>query len=847
MEEQTNGKSPDNNIPEVTQVSGLYENWFLDYASYVILERAVPGIRDGLKPVQRRILHAMFEMHDGRYHKVANIIGQTMQYHPHGDASIGDALVNLGQKDLLIDTQGNWGDSRTGDSAAAARYIEARLSKFALDVLFNPQTTEWQRSYDGRKREPVQLPVKFPMLLAQGVEGIAVGLSTKIMPHNFNELIDASIDALKGKATKVYPDFPSGGFADFSQYEGGKRGGKIKVRARIEQMDKKTLIIREIPYFTTTDNLIDSILKANDAGKIKIKQVTDNTAEHIEILIELAAGISPDVTISALYAFTDCEMSVSPNACVIVEDKPLFLSVDEILKISTENTKELLKKELEIKQKELQEKIFFASLERLFIEKGIYKRIEDCETWEAVLKTIEDGLKPYAHTFYREITRDDILRLTEIKIKRISKYDTAKADDLLLQTQKNLEEVEHHLENLRDYAIAYFKELKNKYGADRQRKTQITSFDSIEATAVAANNAKLYVNKAEGFIGYGLKKEEFVCECSDIDDVIIFREDGTMKVVKIADKIFVGKDIIHVAVFQKGDERMVYNMAYLDGKSGRAFVKRFQVLAVTRDREYNLATDHKLSKVLYFSANPNGEAEVINVLLSNSSKARIKNYDYNFADLEIKGRTAKGNILSKYAIRRIKLAQEGESTLGGLDIWYDPAAGTLNKDKIGQYLGNFEHEDSILVFYKDGSYEQNGFALTNRYEFDKVLHIEKFDADKVVAAVHYEGQNKAYYLKRFKIETATIDKRFSFVSNNKQSKLLAVTTANDSQIEVYYKLGAKKQKIAYPTDKIEEVKGWKALGRKLEEPKIWDAKFILPEKTKPEEIQIKGSEEKALF
>ncbi|MEQ8530440.1 MAG: DNA gyrase/topoisomerase IV subunit A, partial [Imperialibacter sp.] len=585
-EENLNSHEGEDQIHDVVAVSGMYESWFLDYASYVILERAVPAIEDGFKPVQRRILHAMKEMDDGRFNKVANIIGSTMQYHPHGDASIGDAIVNIGQKDLLIETQGNWGDIRTGDRAAAPRYIEARLSKFALEVVFNPQTTNWQLSYDGRKREPVTLPVKFPLLLAQGVEGIAVGLSTKLLPHNFRELIEASIAVLKGKKNNIMPDFPTGGLADFSDYNEGKRGGKVRVRAKIEELDKKTLIIKDIPFGTTTTNLMDSIVKANDKGKIKVKKVVDNTAKDVEIEVHLAPGVSPDITIDALYAFTDCEVSISPNACVIVEDKPVFMSVNDILKVCTNQTVNLLKRELEIRRAELMEKMLFSSLEKIFIENRIYRDIEECETWEAVLDTIDKGLDPFKSQFYREIVQDDILKLTEIKIKRISKFDSFKADELMKKLQEELEEVNYNLENLVEYAIKYYQSLLDKYGKGRERLTEIAQFDTIAATVVAANNQKLYVNRADGFIGYGLKKDEYICECSDLDDIIAFRRDGKFSVVKIQDKVFVGKDILYAGVFKKNDERMVYNAVYVDGKSGRSMIKRFQVLGVTRDKEY---------------------------------------------------------------------------------------------------------------------------------------------------------------------------------------------------------------------------------------------------------------------
>ena len=625
--------SPDSSLHGSVPVTGMYKDWFLDYASYVILERAVPAIEDGLKPVQRRILHAMKEMDDGRFNKVANIIGQSMQYHPHGDASIGDAIVNMGQKDLLIETQGNWGDVRTGDGAAAARYIEARLSKFALDVVFNPQTTDWQLSYDGRKREPVTLPVKFPLLLAQGVEGIAVGLSTKILPHNFRELIEASIEILRGNSPQVLPDFLTGGLADFSDYQEGLRGGKIKVRARIEEDANKTLLIKEIPFGTTTDSLIDSILKANDKGKIKIKKVVDNTAKDVEIQIQLAPGVSPDVTIDALYAFTDCEVSISPNACVIIDEKPVFLTVNRILKYNTTQTKELLRKELEIRKGELLEKLLFSSLEKIFIENRIYRDIEECTTWDAVLEAIDKGLDPYKPDFYRTIVQEDLVRLTEIKIKRISKFDAFKADELMKRLQDELKEVNYNLKHLTDFAIAYYQNLLDKYGKGRERKTEIRAFDTIQAAVVAANNAKLYVNRVDGFVGYGLKKDEYVCECSDLDDIIAIRRDGKLMVSKIQEKLFMGKDIAYVGVFRKNDERMTYNFIYLDGVSGRAIVKRFQVGGVTRDKEYDLTKGTKGSKLVYLTANPNGEAEVVTVYLTQGAKARVKVFDFDFADL----------------------------------------------------------------------------------------------------------------------------------------------------------------------------------------------------------------------
>ncbi|MCC5931085.1 MAG: DNA gyrase/topoisomerase IV subunit A [Cyclobacteriaceae bacterium] len=829
----------DDEIQETLQLSGMYENWFLDYASYVILERAVPAIEDGLKPVQRRILHAMKEMDDGRFNKVANIIGSTMQYHPHGDASIGDAIVGLGQKDLLIDTQGNWGDVRTGDSAAAPRYIEARLSKFALEVLFNPQTTRWQLSYDGRKREPITLPVKFPLLLAQGVEGIAVGLSTKILPHNFCELLKASIDLLNGKEVAVYPDFPTGGMADFTDYNQGRRGGKIKVRAKIEEVDKKTLIIRDIPFGTTTTSLIESIVKANDKGKIKIKKVIDNTAKDVEIQVQLAPGQSPDITIDALYAFTDCEQSISPNACVIVNDKPLFLGVDEILRICNQQTVELLRRELEIKKAELLEKILFSSLEKIFIENRIYRDIEECETWEAVIKTIDLGLEPFKPQFYREITREDIVRLTEIKIKRISKFDAFKADELMRKLEDELAQTEHHLAHITEYAIHYYQNLLTKYGKGRERKTEIRNFDNIAATIVAANNQKLYINRQEGFIGYGLKKEEYICECSDLDDIIAFKRDGSYKIVKINDKVFVGKDIMHAAVFNKNDHRMVYNTVYLDGKTGRAFGKRFQVLGITRDKDYDVSQGNAGSKVLYFSANPNGEAEIITIFLTSGSKARIKQFEFDFSTLEIKGRSAKGNTLTKYPVRKIQLKAEGKSTLGGVDIFYDTAIGRLNRDGRGIHLGNFEAEDQILVITRDGCYELTNFELTNHYDESQTLLIQKFEQEAIITAIYKDGSSGTAYVKRFVIETSTANKKFCFISESKGSELLFVSSNDDPTIVYEERLPGKKAAVESKTEKLSDiidVKGWKAIGNKFSTSTISNIREVEPEDDALEEI-----------
>ncbi|MEL7001495.1 MAG: DNA gyrase/topoisomerase IV subunit A [Bacteroidota bacterium] len=828
QEDREQNHSDEDKIHDVLPVSGMYENWFLEYASYVILERAVPALEDGFKPVQRRIMHALKEMDDGRFNKVANVIGSTMQYHPHGDASIGDAIVNIGQKELLLDTQGNWGDVRTGDGAAAARYIETRLSKFALDVVYNPQTTDWQLSYDGRKKEPVTLPVKFPLLLAQGVEGIAVGLSTKILPHNFCELIKASIDVLKGKNPKIYPDFATGGMADFTDYNQGLRGGKIKVRAKIEEYDKKTLVIKDIPFGTTTTGVIESIIKANDRGKIKIKQVIDNTAKDVEVLVTLAPGQSPDITIDALYAFTDCEVSISPNACLIIDEKPHFMPVNEILKLNTAQTVSLLTQELEIKKHELKEKILFSSLEKIFIENRIYRDIEECETWEAVLETIDKGLDPFKPQFYREITQDDITRLTEIKIKRISRFDAFKADELLKRLEDDLKETEYNLEHITDYAIGYFSDLLEKYGKDRERKTEIKSFDTINTAIVAANNQKLYVNKADGFVGYGLKKDEFVCECSDIDDIIAIRKDGKFMVSRISEKNFMGKDILYTGVWKKGDERMTYNLVYLDAKSGRTMVKRFNVTAVTRDKEYDLTKGAKGSRVLHLSANPNGEAEVVTAKLTSASKARVKVFDFDFASLDIKGRGAGGNILTKYPVRKIEFKSAGVSTLSGLDIWYDNSVGRLNKDERGMHLGNFDSEDKILVIYKDGSYELTSFELTNRYEPDKIMVIERFDPNKPISVVHYDGESKNYYVKRFKVETTTTGKRFVFISESAGSKLIVASTYDSTLVDIeFIKAKGKPKEVAQQVlEDLIDVKGWKAIGNKISPYIVKKVKFV---------------------
>lgn len=815
-------------------VSDMYQNWFLEYASYVILERAVPNIEDGLKPVQRRILHALKEMDDGRFNKVANVIGATMQFHPHGDASINEAIVNMGQKDLVFDTQGSWGDIRTGDGAAAARYIEVRLSKFGNDVIFNEDTTEWQMSYDGRKREPVTLPVKFPLLLAMGVEGIAVGLSTKIMPHNFVELIEASMAYLKGLPFTLYPDFPTGGFVDVTNYNDGLRSGKIRVRAKIEEVDKKTLVIREIPFGTTTTSIKDSIIKASEEGKIKIKKpekgmqaVEDLTARDVEIVIHLAPGVSPDITIDALYAFTECEVSISPNACVIIDEKPHFVTVSQILKTCTDQTVHLLKRELEIKRFELKEKLLYSSLEKIFIENRIYRDIEECETFEAVIQTIDAGLTPYKNDFYREIVEEDILRLTELRIKRISKYDAFKADEAMKRLEAELAEVEDNLVHLTRHAINYFKDLLKKYGKDRGRRTEIRSFNTIAATVVAAANQKLYVNREEGFIGYGLKKDEYVMDCSDIDDIIVFRRDGKYKVVRVADKVFVGKDIFYVSVFKKNDERKIYNVTYLDGKSGVSYAKRFAVTGITRDKEYDVSLGTNKSKMTYFSANDNGEAEIITVSLTAQSTARIKIFDFDFSKLTVKNRSAMGNVLTKYPVRKIAFKSAGASTLGGVDLWYDEVLGRLNRDDRGRYLGNFDNGDLILVLYKEGSYELTSFDLTNRYEPKELVLLEKFVPEKPITAVYYESVQKNYFAKRFKIETTTTDKKFSFIGENKGSKIVFVSTDVHPRMEVVIEKSKTENQVEQHTlDEFVEVRGWKALGNRVSGLKIREIKQL---------------------
>jgi topoisomerase-4 subunit A len=797
-------------------INGQYKNWFLDYASYVILERAVPAVEDGLKPVQRRILHAMKEMDDGRFNKVANIIGQSMQYHPHGDASIGDALVNMGQKELLIETQGNWGDVRTGDEAAAARYIEARLSRFALEVAFNPKTTEWQLSYDGRKNEPVTLPMKFPLLLAQGAEGIAVGLATKILPHNFIELIQAAVKYLKGRKFELYPDFTTGAMIDVADYNEGRRGGRVKVRSHIEEADKKTLLIKSVPYGTTTSQLIDSIVKANDAGKIKIKKVTDNTAADVEIQVDLAPGISPDITIDALYKFTDCETSIAPNACVIVENKPRFVSVHELLKISVDNTKTLLERELQIKLKELQDKLHYTSLEKIFFEEKIYKELErKLETWDAVIAAIAKAFVPFTKNLKREITREDILRLTEKPVRRIYRLDIDELNAQIRNLEAEIKQVKFDLSNLNDFAIAYFENLLKKYGKGRERKSEIKVFEVIEAKHVAIANTRLYWNKDEGFIGTSLKRDEFLFECSDLDDIIAFTKGGVMKVVKVADKVFIGKDILYAAIFRKGDERTTYNMIYLDGKSGVSYAKRFNVTGVTRDKDYDLTKGSERSKVHYLSVNPNGEAEVVRVLLSPNCTARQKEFEFSFEEIEIKGRSSMGNQVTKYPVRTIKFKEAGVATLGSINVWFDDKFGRLNNDGKGIDLGAFDAEDRILVIYSDGTYEITDQEMTQRFDPEKVVLIERFDPERVITAVYLDSDKQQYNVKRFRIETNTLRTPFLFIKEGAGNVLEAVSTEEEPILIVNSGKGAQIRKAKFKLAKMVEVMGWKAVGAKL--------------------------------
>jgi len=813
----TEGDEEVSKVPDplhsVTALSGMYQDWFLDYASYVILERAVPHLNDGLKPVQRRILHSMKRMDDGRYNKVANIIGHTMQFHPHGDASIGDALVQLGQKDLLVDMQGNWGNILTGDSSAAPRYIEARLSKFALEVVFNHKTTEWKLSYDGRNKEPVTLPVKFPLLLALGVEGIAVGLASKILPHNFIELIDATIDYLQGNDFVIYPDFPTGGMVDVSRYNDGQRGGVIKTRAKIEKIDKKALVITEIPYGKTTTTLIESIIKANEKGKIKIRKIDDNTSSDVEIVIHLIPGISPDKTIDALYAFTDCEYSISPNTCVIIDDKPSFMGVSPILKHSAGNTVELLKSELEIRKSELQEEWHMSSLERIFIEERIYRDIEECETWEEVITAIDKGLDPFKKLLLREVTREDIIQLTEIKIKRISKFDVKKADERIKGIETELEEVKNHLNNIIPFSIYYFRQIKKKYGKGKERKTEIRSFDTIEASKVVANNAKLYINYKEGFIGTGLKKDEFVGDCSDIDDVIAIRRDGVYLITKVSDKVFVGNDILYAQIFLKNDERTIYNVVYQNGKTGPVLAKRCAISGLTHDKEYNLTRGTEGSKILYFSANPNGEAEVIKV--HHKPKARLKKlvFEFDFGQMNIKGKSSMGNILTKNAVHKISLKEKGLSTLGGRKIWFDDAVFRLNVDGRGLFLGEFSADDKLLVITKNGFFRNPGFDLSNHFE-DNILIIEKFRKGTVYSVVYWDAEMNYYYIKRFTIEES--EKPQCFINENPESKLISITEVEYPRFEIHF--GGKHKSRENEIIEVAEfigVKSFKAKGKRI--------------------------------
>ena len=807
-------------MAQAKPLGSMYEDYFLEYASYVILDRAVPYVDDGFKPVQRRILHAMAELDDGRFTKAANIIGSAMQFHPHGDASIGDAMVGIGQKGLLFDIQGNWGNVLTGDSAAAPRYIEARLSKFAKEVVFNPKTTEWQLSYDGRKQEPVTLPVKFPLLLAQGADGIAVGLSTKILPHNFVELIEASIALLRKRSFTLVPDFISGGMVDVSDYRAGERGGRVRVRARIVERDKKTLAITEVPYSTTTQSLIDSILKANDKGKIKIKQVEDNTARNVEIVIHLAPGVSPDVTIDALYAFTDCEVSLAPNCCVIVNDQPRFTTVDEVLRLSVERTVALLKLELEIRLEELEAQWHFASLEKIFIEKRIYRVLEEADTFEQALEMILAGLKQYIKRLRRPITDDDIIRLTEIRIKRISKFDSKRADEAIAALEAEIAEVNANLSTLTDYAVKYYQGLLKTYGKGRERRTEVRTFDVIEARAVAAANVKLYVNRAEGFVGSSLKKDEFVADCSDLDEVIVFRGDGVMQVSRVSEKAFFGKNIVHVEVFKRGDDRMVYHLIYQDGKHGNVLVKRFQVGGVTRDKEYHLTRGTAGTQVLYFSANPNGESEVVSVTLKPNARLRKTQFDFDFTPIAIKGRQAAGNILSRNAVRKVIRKSRGASTLGGRALYFDTASLRLNAEGYGHFIGQFEPDDQILVLYADGSYELTTTDLGQRFDSaGKPLEVGKFYAERIITAIYQDGADT--YLKRFAIETSTAGKKYLYLPDETCKLLLATSNA-----EPVFKLKLRKGEAEVNAEETVDVMGWKARGKKLPHEKVLAAELL---------------------
>ena len=825
------------------KVSGLYKDWFLDYASYVILDRAIPSIYDGFKPVQRRIMHSMRELEDGRYNKVANIVGNTMKYHPHGDASITDAMVQIGQKELLIDTQGNWGNVYTGDSAAAARYIEARLTPFALEVVFNPKTTEWSKSYDGRNNEPIDLPVKFPLLLAQGVEGIGVGLSTKIMPHNFNELLSASVAYLKGKKFELYPDFQTGGLLDVSNYNDGQRGGKLRTRARIIQKDKNTLCITELPFSKNTGDLIDSVIKANEKGKIKIKKIEDNTSDKVEINIHLANDVSPDKTIDALYAFTDCEVSISPNACVIVGDKPEFLSVSEILRRNTDHTVSLLKKELEIELHELEEKWHFASLERIFIENEIYQEIKGKNSKEEVYTAIDKALKPFIKKLMRAITVEDIIKLTELPFMRISRYDRDKAEENILALEGKMEQVKHHLANLIAYAIDYFTNIQKKYGKDKERKTELRVFDNIDATKVVLANEKFYVNREEGFIGTSLKKDEYVFDCSDIDDIITFQKDGTMKVVKVEAKTFIGKNIVHVGVFKKGDKRTVYNMIYREGKEGPYYMKRFSVTGVTRNTDYKLASDKKGSEMLYFSANPNGEAETVTVLLKPNSRVRKNKIEIDFSELAIKGRDSRGNLVTKYAVKKVDLKEEGVSTLAPRKIWFDDTVRRLNADGRGTLLGSFKGDDKILTINQNGEAKLVTFDLLNRFD-DEYLILEKWKPEQPITCIYFDGEKGIYFIKRFLLENTTNVQHF-MPSEHPKSFVEFVGTSDGCTAEIIFpkdKSGKEKEPEIINIDEFIAVKGIKAIGNQFIKEKVKSINITIPEPLEEEIIEAEESE-----
>ena len=837
-----------NELPEnqetITRITGMFKDWFLDYASYVILERAVPAIEDGFKPVQRRILHSMKDLDDGRYNKVANIVGHTMQYHPHGDASIADAMVQIGQKDLLIDAQGNWGNVLTGDRAAASRYIEARLSKFALEVVFNPKITEWQASYDGRRKEPINLPVMFPLLLAQGAEGIAVGLSTKVLPHNFIELIDASVKHLQGKRFTIFPDFVTGGIADFTNYNDGMRGGKVRCRAKISQLNKNTLVITEVPFGTTTSSLIDSILKANEKSKIRIKKIEDNTASEVEILVHLPAGISPDKTIDALFAFTSCEYSISPLGCVIEDNKPLFVGVSEMLKRSTDHTVELLKQELEIKLREFEEQWHFASLERIFIENRIYRDIEEEETWKGVISAIDKGLQPHTKYLKRYVTDEDIARLTEIRIKRISKFDIEKAQQKIDALEEQIAETKGYLENLIPYAVNYFKRLKTNYGKGKERKTEIRTFDDVDATKVIIRNTKLFVNREEGFIGTGLKRDEYVCDCSDIDDIIVFTKEGKMMVTKVGSKTFTGKNIIHVAVFKKKDTRTIYNMIYKDGKAGASYIKRFAVTSVTRDREYDLTNGKLASNVLYFSANPNGEGEVVTVLLRQVGSIKKLKWDINFASISIKGRASKGNIVTKNAVKRVDLKEKGVSTLKPRKIWFDDTIQLLNVDGRGDLVGEFRGEDRILIITQSGLVKTIVPEITSHFDDDMIV-LEKWIPSKPVSAIYFDGEKQKHYVKRFLIENENREE--NFISEHVSSLLEIVSTDWRPVAKLSFAKERNKDRRADQEIDIEKfisIKGVSALGNQLTKYKINQIDLIdslpytAPEKTPADDIVV---------